>query len=323
MIRVTLESLDGDEPPFVLEAARLTIGRGIRAVRDEEPAEALLDIDARHVAVSREHARLRRDGDAVLVENLGKHGTKVNGEAVRAPRALADGDVLQFGDDGPRFRARLTSFEDNKAVRRCSGCREILPVEDLERHEEACEALRPRQRRKQAEAPTFHFGPLRSTKRTFLILADLSGGPEGKGSELWLTAPGVIDALRAPGLQFGLLGFGAGSLDIWRGPAKRLHTVSAESRDEAKAWLRERTKAKTPATSSLGDALKKAQDFLGLESVIVLTSTGTKEIAFQAKLEVQAVGLGPLYFADSEAQACLRELAARHGGHFLAVAARE
>lgn len=323
MIRVILESLDGNEPPFVLEAARLTIGRGIRAVRGEEPTEALLDIDGRHVVVSREHARLRRDGDAVFIENLGKHGTKVNGQVVRAPRALADGDVLQFGEDGPRFRARLTPFESNKGVRRCSGCREILPVEDLERHEETCEAFRPRQRRKQAEAPTFLFGPLRSTKRAFLILADLSGGPEGKASELWLTAPGVIDALHAPGLQFGLLGFGAGDLAIWRGPAKRLHTVSAESRDEAKAWLRDRMKEKPSPGSTLNDALKKAQDFLGLESVIVLASMEAKEVHFGSKLEVQAVGLGPLYFVDSETQTSLRELAARHGGRFLSIAARE
>ena len=323
MIRVLLEPLDGKEPPFAFEAARLTVGRGVRAMRDEEPGEQLLDVDARHPVVSREHARLRRDGDAVLVENLGKHGTTVNGQAVRAPRALADGDILRFGDDGPRFRVRLGRQED-KGVRRCSGCREVLPLEEIERHERDCEALRPRKSRKAVEAPpTFRFGPLRSGRTSFLILADLSGGPEGTGHELGLAGPGLIDALREPEVRFNILGFGAGGFELWRGPAKRLHPATAEARAEAKAWLAERGRTKAAGAPSLGQALEKSREFLGLGCVLLLAAAGTEEITFTAKLEIQAIGLGPLYFADSKAQAILRDLAARHGGGFLAIAARD
>jgi len=53
--------------------------------------------------VSRRHAELRRDGDAVYVVDLGStNGTKVNGVKVRQQR-LANGDVITIGVTSLRF----------------------------------------------------------------------------------------------------------------------------------------------------------------------------------------------------------------------------
>jgi DNA-binding winged helix-turn-helix (wHTH) protein len=47
--------------------------------------------------VSRHHARIRRVGDAFVVEDLGsRNGTYVNGAVVEGPVALQDGDVVQI-----------------------------------------------------------------------------------------------------------------------------------------------------------------------------------------------------------------------------------
>ncbi len=46
--------------------------------------------------VSRHHARLRREGDQYVVEDLGsKNGTLVNGRRIAGPTLLADGDQIQ------------------------------------------------------------------------------------------------------------------------------------------------------------------------------------------------------------------------------------
>jgi DNA-binding response OmpR family regulator len=46
--------------------------------------------------VSRNHARIRREGETYVVEDLGsKNGTFVNGQRITGPVALADGDTLQ------------------------------------------------------------------------------------------------------------------------------------------------------------------------------------------------------------------------------------
>jgi pSer/pThr/pTyr-binding forkhead associated (FHA) protein len=51
-----------------------------------------------HIATDRRHARLRYEGASVTVEDLGStSGTYVNGELVREPHPLADGDVLKIG----------------------------------------------------------------------------------------------------------------------------------------------------------------------------------------------------------------------------------
>ncbi|RPI49938.1 MAG: FHA domain-containing protein [Chloroflexi bacterium] len=46
--------------------------------------------------VSRHHARVRREGDQYLIEDLGsKNGTLVNGRRISGPTLLADGDEIQ------------------------------------------------------------------------------------------------------------------------------------------------------------------------------------------------------------------------------------
>lgn len=46
--------------------------------------------------VSRHHARIRREGERYVVEDLSsKNGTFVNGQRIAGPTALADGDVVQ------------------------------------------------------------------------------------------------------------------------------------------------------------------------------------------------------------------------------------
>jgi len=46
--------------------------------------------------VSRHHARVRREGDQYLVEDLGsKNGTLVNGRRITGPMLLSDGDEIQ------------------------------------------------------------------------------------------------------------------------------------------------------------------------------------------------------------------------------------
>lgn len=49
--------------------------------------------------VSREHARLRRDGWRTILEDLGStNGTMLNGDILMEPTALRDGDQLKVGD---------------------------------------------------------------------------------------------------------------------------------------------------------------------------------------------------------------------------------
>src|SRR6476619_3067936 len=48
--------------------------------------------------MSRRHARVRREGERVLVEDLGSvNGTFVNGERLEDPRVLEEGDKIQIG----------------------------------------------------------------------------------------------------------------------------------------------------------------------------------------------------------------------------------
>jgi len=56
------------------------------------------DIGVPDSSISVSHARFKRDGESYSVEDLGsRNGTFVNGEAVTAPRLLADNDVIRFG----------------------------------------------------------------------------------------------------------------------------------------------------------------------------------------------------------------------------------
>jgi two-component system, NtrC family, response regulator AtoC len=70
--------------------------------------------------VSRLHARVKRTGDAIEVEDLGsRNGTWVNGERITAPRRLAAGDELKMGSI-------------LAVVGRTSGLRRARPVSDAD-----------------------------------------------------------------------------------------------------------------------------------------------------------------------------------------------
>ena len=55
-------------------------------------------------AVSARHARVVRDGDQFVVEDLeSTNGTFVNGEKLDGERALFEGDAIRFGAAGPQI----------------------------------------------------------------------------------------------------------------------------------------------------------------------------------------------------------------------------
>jgi len=57
-----------------------------------------VDITISSPAVSRRHARLTRDGDAYMIEDLGSsNGTFINGQRVNEKRLLASGDQIRLG----------------------------------------------------------------------------------------------------------------------------------------------------------------------------------------------------------------------------------
>ena len=80
--------MPGQAPQRVtLDAAAYTIGRS-----------AQCDISINDASLSRQHARLTRQGDAWRLEDLGSHnGSKVNGRLITAPTAVKAGDELDFG----------------------------------------------------------------------------------------------------------------------------------------------------------------------------------------------------------------------------------
>ncbi len=94
-------------------------------------------------AISRQHARIWREGDSYYVEDLGsKNGTWVQGEQLRQPRQLVDGDRIQLARtvriaysesdatievafDPAQLKSRLTL---NREARRVFiGQQEVLP----------------------------------------------------------------------------------------------------------------------------------------------------------------------------------------------------
>ena len=84
--------------------------------------------------VSRQHARVRIDGDSALVEDMGsRNGLRVNGRPVRGATELADGDRLRIGTQELVF-CRVTTSGDGSSkrtgfLRHCAGCRTPYPEE--------------------------------------------------------------------------------------------------------------------------------------------------------------------------------------------------
>jgi pSer/pThr/pTyr-binding forkhead associated (FHA) protein len=82
----------GHEHP--LRGELTTIGRAVEC-----------DIVITSKRVSREHARLVRDGRRVMLEDLGStNGTLLNDERILEPMELRDGDMISVGDVKFTFR---------------------------------------------------------------------------------------------------------------------------------------------------------------------------------------------------------------------------
>jgi hypothetical protein len=91
----TLVLISGGQPARVypLNAPALSIGRSDQS-----------DIALGDPGVSRNHARVLREGDDFIVEDLrSTNGTEVNGQPVRR-RRLADGDVIKLASSTLQFR---------------------------------------------------------------------------------------------------------------------------------------------------------------------------------------------------------------------------
>ncbi len=72
---------------YALESAEIHIGR-----------DAQNDIVIAEADISRRHARLTRQGDGYILEDLGStNGTFVNGQRLSAPYALRPGDEVRLG----------------------------------------------------------------------------------------------------------------------------------------------------------------------------------------------------------------------------------
>jgi serine phosphatase RsbU (regulator of sigma subunit) len=101
---MTLEAtiLIPGQPPLkvTLDKEALTLGRGSGC-----------DIVIPDASLSRQHARMTRNGDQWRIEDLGSHnGTRVNGRLISAPEPVKAGDELELG------HARLTLAAARPAV---------------------------------------------------------------------------------------------------------------------------------------------------------------------------------------------------------------
>jgi hypothetical protein len=86
---------------LVWEARQIALADGENIVAGAPDASVWIDA----AGVSRHHARIRRDGDAATLEDLGsKNGTYVKGRRVSAPARLADGDQIRLGSVVITFR---------------------------------------------------------------------------------------------------------------------------------------------------------------------------------------------------------------------------
>lgn len=73
---------------FVLDRDRLTVGR--------DPSNDVVINDAQ---ISRQHARITRQGEKLVIEDLGStNGTFANGMRLAGPHVLTNGDVIGLGD---------------------------------------------------------------------------------------------------------------------------------------------------------------------------------------------------------------------------------
>jgi sigma-B regulation protein RsbU (phosphoserine phosphatase) len=72
----------------------------------------------RDSTVSRRHARITRDSAGYWVDDVGsQHGTRVNGELIRGPRQLRDGDEIQLSQVKLQFIADQSVIEGGEGLR--------------------------------------------------------------------------------------------------------------------------------------------------------------------------------------------------------------
>ena len=91
MIRVVIRDNQGTQWTFASEGDEIVIGRVTQKVRDE--------IVLPKKNISRKHCRIYRDGDDVMVEDMGSvNGTWVNREKLNGAKVLALSDKLHVGD---------------------------------------------------------------------------------------------------------------------------------------------------------------------------------------------------------------------------------
>lgn len=123
---------DADAPPS--RAATLTCLTGLDVGRCHALAEACTDIGRgdgtalrlRDRAVSRMHARVRREDSSFVLEDLGTpNGVFLNGVRLESPAPLADGDVLELGRSLLRFQAAF----DEASGKALPAPRPVVPEE--------------------------------------------------------------------------------------------------------------------------------------------------------------------------------------------------
>ncbi|MCP4426735.1 MAG: FHA domain-containing protein [Chloroflexi bacterium] len=72
------------------------------------------DIVVSSKRVSREHARTRRQGWRIMLEDLGSaNGTFLNGERIQGPKQLRDGDQIKVGDVVFNFHDPDVTYQDS------------------------------------------------------------------------------------------------------------------------------------------------------------------------------------------------------------------
>jgi pSer/pThr/pTyr-binding forkhead associated (FHA) protein len=105
---------------FMLDQDSLTVGR--------DPQN---DISISDPQISRQHARITRRGDQMVIEDVGStNGTYVNGMRLSGPHTLASGDVIGLGDI-----VTLTYHGVSPSATEPLAGRATIPLERQPRHE--------------------------------------------------------------------------------------------------------------------------------------------------------------------------------------------